>query len=93
MHEWVPDKTFKWRNLPEVLKLQEDFYLNNGEYPEGEDRLWEPRSKVQKRALEVLRKYYEHESILVICHGMLIESLTNKKDIKFVDLIPYISCT
>ena len=78
LHEWVPDRNFQWRNIKEVDRLRADFIQCNGEYPVGETRPWETLSHMQSRATAVLRKYISYKRVLVVCHGELIKSLTQK---------------
>jgi broad specificity phosphatase PhoE len=78
LHEWVPDCNFKWRNLQEVEQLWADFIQYNGEYPEGETRPWETLSHMRSRAVYILHKYINYKRVLVVCHGVLIKSLTNE---------------
>ena len=87
LHEWVPDRSFQWQTLEEVLRFQQDYYDNKGECPINEQRTWESLSHMRGRACKVLRKYSEYERVLVVCHGMLIESLANVKGIAFAGTV------
>lgn len=89
LHEWVPDRTFQWQTLAQVIEYQNDYYSSNGEYPEGEEKVWESKSHLRARAISVLKRYLLYSRILVVCHGMLIESLTGQNNIGFTQLVPF----
>jgi hypothetical protein len=40
VHEWLPDKSFKFKTFEEVVELTNDFLKNEGAYPQGETKLW-----------------------------------------------------
>lgn len=92
LHEWVPDRSFKWKNLEDVLGLIEDMEKCQYEWPAGEERPWEPYSSVRRRVLAVLSRYTQHERVLVVCHGVVIRSLTGKpiqEEIGYVDSVVF----
>lgn len=89
LHEWVPHLRFEWSTLEEMLALQRDFYLHAGEWPNNDDRDWEPKSSIKHRTTQVLDRYLGYERVLVICHGMVIESLTGQRDVRCAELVPY----
>lgn len=79
LHEWMPDMTFRYTKFEQVGLAVEDRRAMGGEWPPGEQRLWEPISQVRRRALAVLERYRAAEGlILVVCHCTVIESLTGK---------------
>ena len=87
LHEWVPDLSFRWTDLKEVLEYQNDFRACEGEWPAGEERCWEPLSSIRSRATEVLRRYLAFDKVLVVCHGMVIYSLTGVWEIENAQLL------
>jgi broad specificity phosphatase PhoE len=76
LHEWVPRRDFQWRTLQDVMHLQAEYDRNEGEWPKGEECLWESKSMMQARAMRVLERYSHYARVLVVCHGMLIGALT-----------------
>ena len=89
LHEWVPDRSFQWRGIEDVKRLQAEFYRLNGEWPPGETRPWEPQSSVRSRGLTVFRKYLGHKRVLAVCHGQIIKSVTSlDKEVDFASLVP-----
>jgi broad specificity phosphatase PhoE len=89
LHEWVPDRTFNWRTLEQVNSLYADLEANGGEWPTGEKCPWEPLSAVRTRARDVLRKYEAFERVVVMCHGILIRSLTGQKSVANGQILEY----
>jgi broad specificity phosphatase PhoE len=88
LHEWVPDCSFRWQTLDDVLPLEADYYLCQGQYPQGETRPWETLASVQSRSLAVLRRYLSYRRVLVVCHGELIRALTGMDVIELAELVP-----
>ena len=61
----------------------------NGEWPEGETRVWEPLSSVRQRATNVLERYTSHDRVAVTCHQVVIKALTGET----LDLAEYVEFT
>jgi len=74
LHEWVPDN-FQVNAVEELLELTKDYYFHNGIVPTGENKLWETKESVCKRARNVFGKYLDKARVIVVCHGMLISIL------------------
>lgn len=89
LHEWVPDKNFGWRTLEEVLEIQKDFDSYGGEHPANAEKSWESFSMMRKRVLNVFKKYTEFEKVFVVCHGMVMRTLTGKERIENTEIIKY----
>ena len=80
LHEWMPDQTFYLREFPEFTKLLNDFEANKGVHPPGTTPKWESVAHLRERVCGVLDEYYEkHESIIMVCHGFVIRSLSFRK--------------
>ncbi len=75
LHEWVPDCTFTWDNVAVVDDAFAEFTELGGEWPPGEQRAWEPRSRVRERMLGVLSRYRHLSAVAVVGHGVAISSL------------------
>lgn len=77
LREWLPDDTLSWRST-EAFAAVEDFHRNNGEWPPGETRTWEPQSSVRRHALNALHRQAQLDDapFIAVCHGMVIEALT-----------------
>ena len=89
LHEWVPDKNFDWRTFEDVLEIQKDFDSHGGEHPDGIEKSWESFSMIRNRVLKVLRKYSELEKVFVVCHGMVMRTLTGKEKIENTEILEY----
>ena len=90
LHEWVPDQTFRWRDLADVVPQQEEFLSCGGEWPTAEPRLWEPLSSIKKRTRSVLERYLEVPRLLVVCHQVVMYSITGVWEIDFAQRLPYL---
>ena len=89
LHEWVPDMSFRWRTLAEVLEHQDELQRCGGEWPSGEKRLWEPVSSIRSRVMAVLQRYSHIPRVLTVCHGMVMYSLTGRWEIENAELMEY----
>jgi broad specificity phosphatase PhoE len=83
LREWLPDDTFNWRSADDVQASVDDFDAHGGEWPDGSPRAWEPLSQLRMRCTVALRTAIgglpDHEVIIVVCHGMVIWSLTGSR--------------
>lgn len=90
LREWQPDLTFQYKNFDESLESYRDYDLHNGEYPCGETRKWERKSDVKKRVGLVIEKYAgKYEKIIMVCHGMVMCTVCDQKDIHYAEIIEY----
>ena len=78
LHEWIPDLRLTWESVDEVKTAYQEMVSLNGEWPEGESRDWEPLSSVRQRVTEVLEKYLSNLKVAVVCHELVISSLTGQ---------------
>jgi len=89
LHEWVPDMSFSWTTIGEVMANFADLETCGGEWPPGETRAWDPLSAVRKRVLAVFARHADYGRILVVCHGEVVRSLAGVKELGFAELVPY----
>jgi broad specificity phosphatase PhoE len=80
LHEWVPDMAFRWNDFSQVKASMDELRECGGEWPEGEERCWEPLSRVSKRTLAVLERYRTVPRVAAICHEVVIWSLTGEEE-------------
>lgn len=84
LHEWSPDLTFKNtfgpERLVEMKKIQQEYFESMGERPEDSIYHWESMSDVKKRVLAVLERYTSYRKVIVVCHGIVINSVTKFRD-------------
>ncbi|MBI4674260.1 MAG: histidine phosphatase family protein [Chloroflexi bacterium] len=78
LHEWIPDLTFSVTETTSVEVAYQEM-MQAQEWQPDEPKNWEPLSCVRKRALGVLKRYCDLNYVLVVCHGVVIYSLTGQR--------------
>jgi broad specificity phosphatase PhoE len=79
VHEWMPDTTFKYDF--DIPKAFEEYVQMRGIGLKERIYPWETYEDLQFRVKNALKKYQEHEKILVVCHGIVMSALTRFDDI------------
>lgn len=82
LHEWMPDLTFTFDYDGELA--YQHYIKHKGIRDSDIPYRWETYSMVQKRVKNAILKHQHHEKIVVVCHGIVMSSLTY-----FEDLIEY----
>lgn len=77
LHEWLPDLSFNYQNKDLVLYNYERA-INDYLYGQVTSLDYESINRVQIRVLKVLKKYLEYQKVIVVTHGGIIFSLTEK---------------
>lgn len=93
LHEWVPDRLFKWQTLDDVMAAMNEMKKSGCEWPDGKEKRWESFSMVRKRVMNVLKKYTAYERVFVLCHAVLISSIIYKnriEEVKNLEAFEYI---
>ena len=54
---------------------------NRGVMKENTKYRYETYENLRKRVLESIKKYKNHDKIIVVCHGVVISSLTHFEDL------------
>lgn len=74
LHEWLADAV-TYEYLPD--ELAEESYKalteNEGRHPAGKICSWESAEQMKKRVRKVLDKYTNYNSVIVVCHGTLMQ--------------------
>ncbi|VEU80844.1 histidine phosphatase family protein [Haploplasma axanthum] len=78
LHEWFADTKFLFDY--DVFKASEEFYANKGILTNNSKYRFEPIDIIRKRVLNVLNKYQHFEKIIVVCHGIVMGSMTSIDD-------------
>jgi broad specificity phosphatase PhoE len=79
IHEWMPDTKFLF-DLDANESFQE--YLNaKGTRHVGHKYRWESYEDLKKRVQLSLIKYKNYEKVIVVCHGIVISTLTHFDDV------------
>ncbi|MDP4090480.1 MAG: histidine phosphatase family protein [Bacillota bacterium] len=83
IHEWLPDLSYNYMSEEEVKTASQECIVCKGEYAEDDLRNWERLSVVAERAFNSLKKYLNHDKIIVVTHGVVM------RQFKFLQEIPY----
>jgi probable phosphoglycerate mutase len=79
LREWLPDESYQWTSVSEVVAAYDDMVVHDGVHPH-DGRRWEPLGDVRQRALRALAPYLSAERpVLVVCHEVLIHALTGQE--------------
>ena len=76
LHEWLANKAYIYEDDETAEKAYEEYEADGGNYPQGEEHLWESAAAIKARVLAVLRKYAVYPKVIVTCHGMMIQATT-----------------
>lgn len=74
LHEWLAD-ALSYEFLPDEIaeKSYKALKENEGRHPVGETCVWESAEQMKKRVMRVLDKYKDFDSVIVVCHGTLMQ--------------------
>lgn len=74
LHEWAADRiNYTYLSDEEAKKCYQELTDNKGKHPEGKPCTWESAEQMKARVFEVLKKYKDHEAVIVCCHGTLMQ--------------------
>jgi broad specificity phosphatase PhoE len=78
LHEWMPDTTFKFElNAGNAF---DEYVDSKGVRNESTVYHWESYEHLKKRVRLALSKYQNHKKVIVVCHGVVISTLTRFND-------------
>ncbi len=74
LHEWLADAV-TYEYLPDEIaeKSYKALKENGGQHPTDKKCLWESSEQMKKRVMKVLDKYKDFDSVIVVCHGTLMQ--------------------
>ncbi|MFQ8583953.1 MAG: histidine phosphatase family protein [Holdemania massiliensis] len=75
LHEWLADKRYHYLSEEQAALHYNEFVTYNGIYPDDAEKNWESIPAMRQRVLHVLARCRSVSPIIVVCHGMLIQSL------------------
>lgn len=79
IHEWMPNLDF---NNDSIENAYSEYLKYRGEDTPNKSVNWEPVANLRKRVLAAITPYKkEHEKIIVVCHGLVMTSLTDFDDL------------
>jgi broad specificity phosphatase PhoE len=87
LHEWMPDTNGNDSSEAEVWALAKEFEAHHGAYPTSETKRWESLDHLKTRVANVLEKYTNLEHVIVVCHEMMIWSITGIRDVAYGQII------
>ena len=74
LHEWLADGvTYEFLSDEEAAAAYQCLNKNAGQHPEKENCRWESAEQMKKRVMKVLNKYKDFNSVIVVCHGTLMQ--------------------
>ena len=74
LHEWLADGvTYEFLSDEEASRSYQCLTENKGHHPIGEICIWESAEQMKKRVMKVLDKYTKYDSVIVVCHGTLMQ--------------------
>jgi broad specificity phosphatase PhoE len=79
LHEWEHDTSHELESEdPDTYKT---YIANRGVLPKGSKFRYEEYEHLKKRVLKAIKKYKNHDKIIVVCHGIVISTLTHFDDL------------
>jgi broad specificity phosphatase PhoE len=69
------------------LELTYDFNEHKGVYPDNIIKRWESLCSLRHRVRKVADKYAHYDKVILVCHGMVMRTLTYAEKIKPGEII------
>lgn len=79
--EWMPDLTFSYSGPEHFGEIEAELQRCQGEWNESCNYRWESYSDLGRRAFDVVRKYLDHETVIVVAHGMLMRQFVHMDEV------------
>lgn len=79
LHEWMNDVKFIF-DYP-IQESYEAYIKNRGQKIKGLKYRYETYSHLKNRVMKAIKKHKKHEKIIVVCHGIVISSMTHFDDL------------
>lgn len=79
LHEWMPDTNHQFL-IDDYDELFKEYIDSRGVRNNDTKYPWESYEALKKRVVNVLNKYKDYKKVIVVCHGLVIHSLTNFDD-------------
>ena len=86
--EWIPDLSYSYDDYSKVVKWRKQYDINNGKHINASDN-WEEKESIKKRVRNVLKKYLNYSKVIIVTHGMVINTLTNVEKPEYAKIIKY----
>lgn len=75
LHEWLIDTTMVYE-IDDYRKASDEFWQSKGIRSKDTLYPWESIDSVKNRVDKVLEKYLDYKKVIVVCHGIVINSQT-----------------
>ncbi|MBN3490599.1 histidine phosphatase family protein [Acholeplasma equirhinis] len=79
LHEWMPDITHKFIYNGQLA--YEDYIASKGIRTNNHKYHWETYESLKERVTKAILKHKDLEKIIVVCHGIVMSSLTYFEDL------------
>jgi broad specificity phosphatase PhoE len=79
LHEWMPDTKFIYDY--EVSGAFQEYFEAEGRRNVGHKYRWEAYEDLKKRVHLTLLKYKNYKKVIVVCHGIVMSTLTRFDDV------------
>ena len=90
LHEWNPDRDYKFLSNEDAINSFKEFYLNRGERNDNCKYNWEDINDIKERISGVLDKYKDYDCVIVVTHGVNMQCFLEKSDIDNGQIEEYI---
>ena len=87
LHEWLPDLRLQYTNDEVTGTIVKDFEKHHGEWPPGPSKRWETMGSVRQRVGKVLERYLEYSEVIVVCHGIVIDSQVEGVELRYAEMV------
>lgn len=77
LHEWMANKNYIYEPDKQAELNYHEYVAFSGKYPDCVEKDWEDSNRLKDRLMAVLSKYRKYNKVIVVCHGMLIQSIEN----------------
>lgn len=75
LHEWIANKNYIYETDERAEENYQEYWDLSGKYPTDDEKDWESRISLRRRGMAVLSKYRQYKKVIVVCHGMIIQSM------------------
>ena len=86
-HGWRPNLDGLNYTEAELTLAYETYMANEGILPSDSLIRYETAEQVRKRFLKALEKYRQYETVVIVCHGMLIRQFVCQERIAYCELM------
>lgn len=79
LHEWLPDTNFIYDY--KVNDAVQEYFESEGKRNVGHKYRWESYEDIKRRVHLTLLKYKNYKKVIVVCHGIVMSTLTRFDDV------------